>query len=111
MQRADEGKEQKRTRQQIGPKEQEIEEQTHKQHLFTWKTINDKATERTDKQGGERITRQHQSDNIFRGIEILAQIKRQQGRKQIKGKRHGEVRCHHLPIVGIPKPVSLFFHS
>lgn len=108
VQRSDHSEEQQRTGQQIAAKADEIEQQTNHQHPFPWKTVHDETAEGPDEQGRQCIARQHQTYHVFCRTKGFAQIQRQQRRKQIEGKRHREVRSHHLPIVAVPQAFTLF---
>ena len=103
VQRPDDGEKQQRRGQQIGSEAQKIDEQACEQHFFSWKTVGHVAAERSDEQCRERVARQHESNHILRSAEVLAEVERQQWRKQIEGKCHREIRRHHLPVVRVPE--------
>ena len=98
MEGAKHGKEHKAASNEIATENDEIDEETYKQHLLARKAVNDEAAERAHQQRHKGITAKHHADGVFGGMEGLAEIKWQQWRQKIEREEQGKV-CHHYPIV------------
>ena len=85
VKRAHQREKKQSARQQVEPVKQETQQHEEHQHLLAVERIDDVAAERTEQQRRHGIARQHHPDDILRGTEMLAQIDRKQGRKNIKG--------------------------
>ena len=92
----------------IAGKEDGEGRETDHQNLLARKAVNHISAERTNDEGGNRIAAQHNSNHIFRGSKIFAQIEREQRCEQIEGEIQQKVGSHHLDVVCIPK--FLFHH-
>ena len=78
MQRSDNGEQQQGARRQITCKEDGKAGKAHHEHRLAREGVDHIAAERTEEQGSDGISRQHQSDDVFRGMKVLAQVERQQ---------------------------------
>ena len=105
MQGAHDGEKQQRGSQQITREKHRIASEADQQHLLPRKAVCQIATEGSDQQRQERIARQCQPDDIFRRSEMLAQIERQERRKQVEREIQAEIGVHHFQVVSIPQTV------
>ena len=70
--------------------------------MLAVETINHESTERTHKQRGYNISRQHYSDYMFVSGKLLVKIQRQQRCQQIEGEEEQKIAHHHLDIIYVP---------
>ena len=78
----------------IAGKEDGEGRETDHQNLLARKAVNHISAERTNDEGGNRIAAQHNSNHIFRGSKIFAQIEWEQGCEQIEGEIQQKVGSH-----------------